>query len=308
MSDLVELSNDDADDYDVDPTKLNGESAWSYMNNHYYASEHTTKHLPVGTYVAQFTNQGLGLMPKKVVGDDLLVLPDSASEDVLENIEFFWTQKNVFHELGFLWKRGILLWGPPGSGKTSTLALLCKQLFQKGGMALYVVSPDATAQALSRIRTIEPERPIIVLMEDIDTIIRKEGESEILAMLDGEHQVDNVVFVATTNYPEQLDKRLTNRPSRFDIVKKIGLPTSAARDVFLKEKNPSLTPEHREIWVENTQGYSIAHLKELIILVEIFNDSFENAKHKLDDLIKDTIEDDDGISKRFGFIPDDEID
>jgi SpoVK/Ycf46/Vps4 family AAA+-type ATPase len=90
---------------------------------------------------------------------------------------------------------------------------------------------------------IEKHRPIVVMIEDIDAIVDKKGESAMLALLDGELQIDNVVFVATTNYPERLDKRLVNRPSRFDEIIKIGMPSAAARAQYIINKVPRLAPE-----------------------------------------------------------------
>ncbi len=105
---------------------------------------------------------------------------------------------------------------------------------------------------------------MVVIWEDIDTIIANYGESQVLSILDGESQVENVVFLATTNYPERLDGRVINRPSRFDKIVKIGMPNAAARKMYLESKISELVKDGIDL-VADTEGFSIAHLKELII-------------------------------------------
>jgi len=132
----------------------------------------------------------------------------------------------------------------------------------------------------------------------------RHGESGLLALLDGEPQIDNVVFVATTNYPENLDKRMKNRPSRFDYVRRIGMPSNAARQKFIEHKNPRLAtnPEELEQWVRETKGFSVAHLKELIVSVEIFGSNFDESLKRLKDMMEVDITSEHNENKKFGFI------
>jgi hypothetical protein len=110
-----------------------------------------------------------------------------------------------------------------------------KDMVSKGGVIILGdCHPERVAEALSGLRWVEPERPIVVILEDIDTIIDRHGESEVLSLLDGENSIDKVVFLATTNYPENLDGRIVNRPSRFDRVVKIGEPSALSRELYLK--------------------------------------------------------------------------
>jgi len=257
---------------------------WAVYGNKFSPCETAVSKLQPGQYtIEQNANIGIYFNKKTVNLDELFVLPDSASEDVLKQIESFWEKEDHFRKFGFLWKRGIMLWGPPGSGKTSTLQLVSNQIIQRGGIAVYVSNPGLAAHGLELLRSIEPSRPLVVMLEDIDAIVRDYGESQLLALLDGELQIDNVVFVATTNYPEDLDKRLKNRPSRFDYVKKIGMPSADARRLYLANKNPRLDADNSEMekWVELTNGFSVAHLKELIVSVEVFEVPVDDAAKRL---------------------------
>jgi Cdc6-like AAA superfamily ATPase len=151
-----------------------------------------------------------------LMSDEIVRLPDGANARVLESIQNFWLSRSRYDQFGLIFKRGLLLWGPPGSGKTVTIHLLAKDLISKEGVVLFCGNPNEAMVLLSSIRKIERERRLIVVMEDLDELIQRFGEREILSLLDGENQTDNVVFLATTNYPERLGERILNRPSRFD--------------------------------------------------------------------------------------------
>lgn len=138
------------------------------------------------------------------------------------------------------------------------------------GIAILVDAPHTTAACLQLLRRIEPDRPVVAIFEDLDALIVRFGENEYLALLDGEAQVDNIVFIATTNYPEDLDSRFVDRPSRFDTVRYIGMPDEAARAVYLRAKAPALVNGQLEQFVTASAGFSIAHLKELVVLTQCF--------------------------------------
>lgn len=242
----------------------------------------TTKTLAPGLYDVEATQQGNLFTPRPLVTDRLLRLPDSRSNDVITEIEKFWPLKERFKSFGLTHKRGILLWGPPGSGKTATVSFVIKQMVENGGLVVLAndTHPIIVADALGDLREIEPERQLVVVMEDIDTIIENYGESAVLSLLDGENSINNVVFLATTNYPENLDGRVVNRPSRFDRVVKIGMPNAAARKMYLESRD--ITDEiDIDAWVAATDGFSIAHLKELIIGVCCYGNSFKTEIERL---------------------------
>ena len=293
-------------DYDDDPGTLKENARlWAKVGDAYFPADQTVDRLTAGQYSIEYShNRGIYFAPKPINLDDLLVLPDSASEEIINNIKKFWNKEETFRKLGFLWKRGILLFGPAGSGKTSTVQLIIKDIIQRGGIAVYVKEPKLTASGLEMLRKIEPTRPIIVVVEDIDALQQVHGEADLLAMLDGDLQIDNVVFIATTNYPEKLDKRLINRPSRFDIVRKIGMPSDEARAIYLADRNPRLleSEEEFEKWVAETDGFSIAHLKELIVSVEALGADLDDTVARLRVMMdKQPTSDDDTPKNPVGF-------
>ena len=256
---------------------------WVVMpNGRFAAAGATAEELPVGAYVIGQTDAGIYFESKHILTDTLIDLGNSNSLRVIEGIQLFWKRRQRFLDRGILYKRGILMWGPPGSGKTATLALLVEDLIRKGGIVLLVQNPGLVVAALRQLRKIEPTRPLIIVLEDVEEIINQYGEHNLLALLDGEHQTDNVVNIATTNYPELLGARIINRPSRFDEVVKIGMPSPQMRRQYLEHVLRSETEEYDiHLWVQETEGMSIAHLKELVVAVTCLEQPYEEVIARL---------------------------
>lgn len=278
---------------------------WAVYGTTYSPCEKATKAVPAGHYIFRnHPERGIFLSEKSVNMDELLVLPDSASDEIVRGIEKFWTKEEHYRRFKFLWKRGVLLWGRPGSGKTSTVQIISDRIVKRGGLVIYIGIPQLAIQGLDILRYIEPNRPILAVLEDLDDIIETYGEAELLSLLDGEFQVDNAVFIATTNYPENLDQRIINRPSRFDIVKKIDMPNEEARRVYLTIKNPRLAESKKELerWIVDTEHYSIAHMKELIISVECLELPYEDVTKRLKEMLdKEISSSQAGDDSGFGF-------
>ncbi len=247
----------------------------------------TRKDLKPGVYEFDYSSDR-GIFARKidVVTDQLIPLPDTANERVLKGMTVFWANQAKYTIHGLLYKRGVLLYGPPGSGKTATLQLLSQQLLAMGGAVIICRAPEYTMLGLAALRRIEPKRPLICIFEDIDEITQRFGEHQILALLDGENQVSNIVNIATTNYPERLGARIVNRPSRFDERIFVGMPSAAARQIYL-EKIIAKTGEsafqnfNLHQWVTDTEGLSIAHLRELSAAVLCLDQPYEAVIKRL---------------------------
>jgi len=70
---------------------------------------------------------GIEFHEVKPINDELFMMEDSISSEIMDSIKTFWANRELFKKLNFIWKRGILLYGPPGSGKTSTIELVKKE-------------------------------------------------------------------------------------------------------------------------------------------------------------------------------------
>ena len=98
-----------------------------------------------------------------------------------------------------------------------------------------------------------------------------------LSLLDGESQVDHVLNVATTNYPEQLDRRFVARPRRFDRVVRIDAADKLTRRSYLAAKLPGADAAELERWVRATEGLSLAALAEAVISVRCLGHELEET-------------------------------
>lgn len=250
----------------------------------FWASHDVVDEISPGLYrCAHDQTVGPLLLKMTVSTDNLIVLPDENTWSVVKHIERFWEMRAEFEQRGFLHKRGILMYGDPGSGKTSAIQMVIKRVVEQGGIALFPTEdPEVFSRCVQMVRSIEKTKPIVAILEDFDTLTQHDyNQNQWLAILDGEAQTDNIVFLATTNYIDKLDKRFIDRPSRFDVIQAVPMPSATSRAIFLYHKEPSLTIDEIEEWVQATQGMSIAHLKEAIISVRCYGNTLDETIARL---------------------------
>lgn len=92
---------------------------YALTDDTYWGAPNTADSLDPAFYAVRLCPQrGVLLVKTKTVSDDLLRLPDPVCDMLLSEFVTFWTSVPKLVERGLLAKRGLLLWGPPGSGKT----------------------------------------------------------------------------------------------------------------------------------------------------------------------------------------------
>ncbi len=260
-----------------------GAKCWAQVGDGFFPVGEATPKLAAGAYRCMYSDRGPYLSAMKLEVDALLALPDNAAETLVAEFSRFWKLRASFEDRGFTWKRGLLMWGPPGSGKTSAIWQMVSHLITDlDGIVIFVEDPGLATACIQMVRRIEPARPLVTVMEDIDALTLRHGEHGYLALLDGESQVSNVVHVATTNYPERLDKRFVDRPSRFDTIMLVEMPGPDARRFYLSKKEPSLDEVTLERWVRRSDGFSVAHLRELIVAIRCFEQPEDEVFKRLE--------------------------
>lgn len=270
-------------------TKNSGHRQWSQYGEHEFMPVgEVTKKLPPGVYFAvqpDFSPPYIhGIEPPT---DKPILVDDGHAKFVFDSIQKFWDSKAKYESFNLIFKRGILMYGPPGSGKTVACQLLAREVVSRGGYVLITTPNDnigTSRWALSVIREIHPEAPLVHVLEDID---KHEMDYRLLSLLDGERQLTNIVNLATTNYLGDLDERLVNRPSRFDEVIEVAAPSAKARESYIR----SVLPEGfgcpdatiRSL-VAASDGLMMAHMRELVISTQVFGQPIDAVAKRLLDM------------------------
>jgi predicted AAA+ superfamily ATPase len=274
----------------------NSPTCWGTLQDEEFTPAFTSvPKVPAGIYEVvwnrQLNQHTLKKQPFKT--DELYQLPSYEIMDILRDIQNFWDRKDKYKEYNFVHKRGILMYGEPGCGKSGIIQLIAKQLIENDGIIINIKDQDDVdyfMDFISTFRKIEPNRPLIVLLEDIDSIAGENSHStsRLLNILDGVKQIEDVVYIATTNYPEKLQDRITNRPSRFDRRYKVELPNDEIREAYIRHKLTDEDIENVDIkeWVKRTEGMSLSHLKEVVISTIVMGREFEEVMENLEGLKK----------------------
>ena len=208
----------------------------------------------------------------KAASFDDLVLPLALGEELQNDLPRFFAARETYERYGVPWKRGVLLIGPPGNGKTHAVKAMVNRL---NVPCLYVKSLEACDGENACIRKVflraRHNQPCLVVLEDIDSLITDKNRSFFLNELDGFASNTGVVVIATTNHPERLDPAILDRPSRFDRKFYFELPAADERQMYARRWNDTLQTEMRideqnlaEV-VKLTDGFSFAYLKELFV-------------------------------------------
>src|ERR1017187_5056807 len=190
----------------------------------------------------------IGSFNRSIVGckwDDL-VLDCKVRTMLVEDFESFFERQAWFRENKLPFRRGYLLHGPPGCGKTSAIrAMMTSRGLTAYAMRLFDSQVDDSD--LDRLFELAVKnRPSMVLLEDLDRAFPKTGETksrislqQLLNNLDGVGTGEGIVVVATANEPTILDPAILRRPGRFDRVVHFPNPSAALRQQYLQQLNRS---------------------------------------------------------------------
>jgi hypothetical protein len=201
---------------------------------------------------------------------DLLLAPEVRGRLESEVCGFFDERvAALYREMGVPYRRGVLMHGPPGNGKTSIIRALGGNLPHVYAM---ILRPDDTlgaGQLASIFRRWRNHAPAILVIEDLDHLLKDYVNlSHLLNQLDGidTQSTAGLLLIATTNHPDRLDPALNNRPGRFDVVIEIPAPDAALRNTFFQGALPACDPAVIEKLVFETADLSFSHLHEVVRL------------------------------------------
>lgn len=213
---------------------------------------------------------------KRLLGS--VILDKGIAESVVEDVRDFMASGEWYHRRGIPYRRGYLLYGPPGSGKTSFIQALAGEL-DYNICILNISENTLTDDRLNHLMNHIPNRSIL-LLEDVDAAFNKREQSTeqgytsgvtfsgLLNALDGVASAEECITFMTTNHPERLDPALM-RPGRVDYKVLIGNATEyQVKRMFLrfyeneKELCEAFLSKYRKL---NLHNVSTAQLQGLFV-------------------------------------------
>lgn len=269
----------------------------------------------VGTFNIEKTMAGLVLVPMNVIKPNLYG-ENKASKEIQSEVSNFFKRLHVYDELEIPKKKGVLLYGAPGLGKTSNISKAINELAEGDDLCVLnwgsqsVDASDVLDLFNTGIEFDEKVKKLIVIVEDIGMGVEEYGgpkqvNSSLLNILDGAGNTSEIptFFIATTNYAHNLPEPLL-RPGRFDNWIEVGYPTPEER-VELVEFISKSKLEEEDVTViksKTLEKFSIAHLKELVIRTKRDGKSYSQVVGELEDLQKRFKKGFEGNGKGFGLL------
>jgi len=211
------------------------------------------------------------ILPLSDHGWSDLVWPDGIKESLRSDIDVIFKNAGIFKTYGLNSKKGFILAGEPGNGKTLLLKILARET-----EATCILVPLDEFQFTPYIFSLARDlAPTVLILEDIDLFgTDRDNASQnvelgkLMNQLDGMIENREIVVIATTNRLEKVEKALQNRPGRFDRIYVIPNPDFQTRIQliahFIRRVPNEISGEHVEILAEEFAGYSAAYLKELV--------------------------------------------
>ena len=202
-----------------------------------------------------------------------LVLDPRAVSLLRDDFESFFERESWFRQKRLPFRRGYLLHGPPGNGKSTAI----RAMMSSRGLSAYTMRlfdrrvDDSSLDAL--FEKALRHRPALVLLEDLDRAFPKTGETrsnvsvqQLLNCLDGVATGEGFIVVATANEPTILDPAILRRPGRFDRVIHFPNPTRDLRHEYFSRIDPNLSPGTLKELSAKSGGLSFAQLRETYIM------------------------------------------
>ncbi len=217
------------------------------------------------------TEYGLESRSPRVSCDTSHLVLDEALERRIETevIGFFKPGVRALYErLGVPYRRGVLMYGEPGNGKTSLIRSIGARLPDVSAILLRPGGEFNTDALSTTLTTWAQHAPALLVIEDLGYVLDQVNVSTFLNLLDGVDQRvrGGLLLIATTNHPDWLDPALSNRPGRFDVTIELPCPRRPARELYFRTRLLEIDLETVGRLVEGSEGLSFSHMEEIVRL------------------------------------------
>lgn len=247
-------------------------------------------------------SSGIRVHRLSTVAREQVVLPPATLELLDRNIVEFVRRRPELGRFRMATKKGLLFYGPPGTGKTHTIRYLAGALLGHTTLLVSAEQVGLLGEYMTLARLLQPS---LVVIEDADLIARDRARSynphseallnKLLNEMDGLREDCHILFILTTNRPEDLEAALASRPGRIDQAIEFPLPDSVGREKLIRLYSQGLGVPDAVLGdlVARTERVSAAFLKELMRRSAQFhlerNGSgtlaSEDARHALEEML-----------------------
>jgi hypothetical protein len=239
-----------------------------------------------------------------------IILPLGVLERVERQTITFSKQREKLKAAGRHIKRGMLLYGSPGTGKTLTAMYLANQMPERTVILLTGRGIGLLEQSCQMARLLQPAT---VILEDVDLVAEERTRQDVgcnallfalLNQMDGLADDADILFLLTTNRPEILEPALASRPGRIDQAIEIPLPDHACRQRLFDLYGQGLTLHLERLpqLLDQTEGVSGAFIRELMRKAALFaadeSDDMTVEDRHIEEALRELVFDGGELTKR----------